>query len=154
MPIRNAARVLSRDHVRYTSVGQPGLISVNWLQRELPDPEDQRKYAQERARIVVTEAVAGAMEHAGMRRVDVAEKLGMSKSQVTQLLSGRRNMTLRTLGDLLWSCGLELEDLQLGPLGQVASTPDQTWEWFASGTTYVASETPNVTTSPELSSAA
>jgi transcriptional regulator with XRE-family HTH domain len=105
------------------------LIELNWLEKELPNPSDQRAYAQERAIVVITEAIAEAMESAGLRRVDIAERLEKTKGHISQVLSGRRNMTLRTLGDVLWACGLELEDVKLEPLGQILCSLDSATEW-------------------------
>jgi transcriptional regulator with XRE-family HTH domain len=112
-------------------VGHICLEPKNWLDRELPDPEDQRDYARERAKIVVTEAVAERMQAIGMKRVEVAAKIGKSKSHVTQLLSGRRNLTLRSLSDVLWALGMEMDDLVTSPLGGVPaplSAPGATGE--------------------------
>jgi hypothetical protein len=125
---------IARGNVYYTykiSDTAPQRLEVNWLERELPDPEDQRKYARERVVIAVTEAIADAMEKADLRRADVAAKLGKGKAQISQVLSGRRNMTLHTLGDVLWACGQELDDLVLSPLGAVDCSHEQAWEWFA-----------------------
>lgn len=104
-------------------------VNVNWLQREFPDPEDQREYARERIALVVSEAIANAMERSGARRIDLAESLGKTKGHISQVLSGRRNMTLHTLSDILWACGEELEDLYSIPLGQVACSPESANEW-------------------------
>jgi transcriptional regulator with XRE-family HTH domain len=114
------------------------MVAVNWLQRALPNPTDQREYAQQRAIIVVTEAIAEAMEDAGLKRSEVAERLGKTKGHISQVLSGKRNMTLRTLGDLLWTCNVELEELKLAKLGEITCPVEQAWEWH--DTAFVASE--------------
>lgn len=108
-------------------------VNVGWLSKELPDPADQREYARERVIVVVTEAIATAMEQANMRRADLAEVLGKTKGHVSQVLSGRRNMTLNTLGDILWACGQELEDLETIPLGYVACPSAEARKWLKQG---------------------
>ena len=50
--------------------------------------------------VSVTEQIWAAMEAAGMNKAEVARALETSKANVTQLLSGQRNMTLSTLADL------------------------------------------------------
>ena len=96
------------------------MVSVNWLARELPDPSDQRQYAEERCIVAITETIAEAMERAGLNRTEVAERLGRTKGHISQLLSGKRNMTLRTLADILWACNLEVTGLDLGALGVIS----------------------------------
>ena len=104
-------------HVGYSTLG--ATMAVRWLERELPDPNDQREYAQERCIVAITEAIGEAMERAGVNRTQLAERLGVTKGHVSNLLSGAHNMTLRSLGDLLWACDLEVVDLKLAPLGVV-----------------------------------
>src|SRR2546430_8697226 len=96
----------------------------DWLERQLPSSEDQRQYAAESCIVTVTEAIAAQMREAGLSRSEMAVKVGVTKGHISQLLSGRRNMTLRSLADLLWACGLEVRDLSLGPLG-VAIVPEE-----------------------------
>ncbi|MDE2664307.1 MAG: helix-turn-helix transcriptional regulator [Gemmatimonadota bacterium] len=72
-----------------------------------------------------TEAIAEAMEMQGRTRAEVAEALGTSRPNVTQILSGSRDMTLRTLAALAQACGMRV-DLKLEPLPQVAHAPEAT----------------------------
>jgi transcriptional regulator with XRE-family HTH domain len=55
----------------------------------------------------VTEAIWKAIEETGITKADLAEKMGTTKSHVSQVLNGSRNMTLRTLADICF--GLECE---------------------------------------------
>lgn len=70
------------------------------------DPEYARGLAQETLILDVTEDLLGEMIGLGINRVQLAEKLGKPKSQISQLFSGSRNMTLRTLSDICWALGL------------------------------------------------
>lgn len=90
----------------------------NWLSEHLHDAEEQRLYAQEIAVLVGTQAVVDAMEAAHLSRAELAKRIGKSKGFVSQVLSGSRNMTLRTLGDLLWACDREMARMATIPLGQ------------------------------------
>jgi len=48
----------------------------------------------------ITEDIMIAMEDLNISKSDLAKKIGKSKSYVSQLLSGSRNMTLASLSDL------------------------------------------------------
>ncbi len=62
-----------------------------------------RLLAQERLIVAVTEALWEELERAGVRRADLADRLGVSKAYVTQALNGGQNLTLRTLADFAWA---------------------------------------------------
>lgn len=70
-------------------------------------PERRRTFAQERLIVDVSEEIWGAMRAKGVSKADLAKKLGCSKSHVTQILNGRRNMTLRSLADICFHLGLQ-----------------------------------------------
>jgi transcriptional regulator with XRE-family HTH domain len=106
----------------------PTDLLVNWLERELPDEKDQREYAQERCIVAVTEALGAAMEQANLNRTQLAKKLGVSKSHISQVFAGR-NLTLRTIGEVLWACGLEVNDLEVAPIGVSFLPAEQACEW-------------------------
>jgi len=57
----------------------------------------------------VSDALARAMVENGLSKADLAEKLGTSRAHITQVLSGSRNMTLRTVADLAWACNQRAE---------------------------------------------
>lgn len=61
--------------------------------------------AQETLIIETTEALWGALERAGINKSELAERLGATKGYVSQVLSGSRNMTLRTLSDICFVLG-------------------------------------------------
>lgn len=59
-------------------------------------------FADNRAELIVnlTEEIELLLEEKGMSRKDLAEKIHKSKSYVSQVLSGSRNMTLSTFADI------------------------------------------------------
>jgi len=59
--------------------------------------------------VSVTEQLWEAMGNANISKADLARALNKSKSHVTQLLSGERNMTLATLADLADAIGLRVQ---------------------------------------------
>jgi transcriptional regulator with XRE-family HTH domain len=64
---------------------------------------EQRAFSKEGLIYNVTEDLLLAMERKGITRKELARKLNKSQSYVTQMLSGRRNMTLGTLSDMCFS---------------------------------------------------
>lgn len=72
-------------------------------------PESERLLSQERLLLEVSELVCSALEHRGSRASDLAEMLDISRSEVSQRLSGRRNLSLRTLADMLHVLGFGIE---------------------------------------------
>jgi predicted XRE-type DNA-binding protein len=112
-----------------SSQSPPATVRISWLARHLPDPEDQREYARERCIVAVTEALGGAMETAGLTQSALAERLGRTRGHVSKVLNGAHNMTLRTLGDMLWACDMEVRDLELAQLGVIEAKFDDAAEW-------------------------
>ena len=93
-----------------------------WTERQTRTPEARRRYEQERLILWTTEAICEAMEEQGLDRAAVAGKLGTSRANVTQLLSGSRNMTLRSLAGLAHACGMRA-DISLEKLTDSVFTP-------------------------------
>jgi antitoxin component HigA of HigAB toxin-antitoxin module len=56
-----------------------------------------------------TEDIMLAMDKMGLSKVELSRRLGKSKSYVTQLLSGSRNMTLSSLSDLCFELDIKPE---------------------------------------------
>lgn len=86
------------------------------------DREDLRLDAQEDLILDVTEAILEAMEDRGTSRADLARKLDVTRAHVTQVLSGERNMTLRTLADFAFAVDRRV-GVHLRPL-RSASLPE------------------------------
>ncbi len=87
------------------SSNRDDMPNAAWIHRQAASPEDRREYEQERLILWASEAIARAMEELDLTKADLAERLNTSRAHVTQVLSGSRNMTLRTLADLAWACG-------------------------------------------------
>jgi len=77
-------------------------MSDDLLHKELKSEEFARAFAQEKLIEDAGELVATAMEEHGVSKAQLAERLGTSRSHITQLLRGSRNMTLRTLADIMF----------------------------------------------------
>lgn len=76
------------------------------VKHELSEDE-KKKISYERLVFNVTEDILIAMEDAGITQHKLATILGKSKSFVSQILNGKRNMTLRTLSNICFALDLK-----------------------------------------------
>lgn len=86
-------------------------------------PESEAALAEERLVLSATEMVYEALEHTGHSKKFLAGKLGVSRSEVSQRLNGKRNLTLRTLAAMLHQLGMKAE-LSLKPADSLVGEPD------------------------------
>ena len=75
------------------------------LEELVATDEDRRLLEQERLVLAATELICRAMQDEHLSRAELARRIGTSRANITQLLSGSRNLTVRTLSDLAWACG-------------------------------------------------
>jgi len=61
----------------------------------------------EAAILDTTELLCELMKEAGVSRADLAARMGTTKSNITQILDGSRNMTIRTVSDVMTHLGHE-----------------------------------------------
>ena len=67
---------------------------------EQSSERNRRLLREEELILDVTEAVSAMMQEAGISKTQLAKRMGRTKGFITQLLSGGRNLTLRTLAGL------------------------------------------------------
>lgn len=91
--------------------------------------EHKKLVAQERLILEVTESIYEEMLAKGINRVQLAERMGKSKAYVSQLLSGSRNMTLRSLADISFALDVANPSLNFADIDYDESNGD----WVASG---------------------
>lgn len=84
-------------------------------------PEERRVLAQERLVVKVAERISMAIERTGTLKKDLAERLSIKPAELSQRISGSRNLTLRSLAAMAHELGLEVE-INLRP---IASPADQ-----------------------------
>jgi transcriptional regulator with XRE-family HTH domain len=72
------------------------------------DPEFRKLLAQEELILEVTEVLCGLLEQEKVSRKELADRLGKTKGFVSQLLNGGRNLTLRTVADILHVLGYKV----------------------------------------------
>jgi transcriptional regulator with XRE-family HTH domain len=75
---------------------------------DMNDPEFRKLLAQEELILEVTETICELLENEKVPRKELADRLGKSKGFVSQLLNGGRNLTLRTVADILHVLGYKV----------------------------------------------
>lgn len=75
----------------------------------MENPEYRRLYAIEGLVTDAAELVAQLMEQQGVNKAELARRLGKSRAWVTQLLSGKANMTIRTFAAAVYALGAEVK---------------------------------------------
>ena len=97
------------------------------------DPKRRRIYEREALAFEAAELISELMEQQNVSKTKLAELVGTSKSHITQLLSGSRNMTMHTLADLSFVLGHKVE-IKADPLRAVS-------RWFDVDKQYVGTQT-------------
>ncbi|MGD0013176.1 MAG: hypothetical protein ABSD56_01940 [Bryobacteraceae bacterium] len=75
----------------------------------MEDPEYRRLYAKEGLVADAAELVAGLLKKQKTNKAQLARQLGKSRAWVTQLLSGKANMTIRTFAEVVYALGAEVK---------------------------------------------
>lgn len=70
---------------------------------------EERAYAREDLVFNVTEDLLVKLEELELSKAELARRLGKSKSYVSQVLSGSRNMTLGSFSDICFALGFKPE---------------------------------------------
>ena len=78
---------------------------MSLIEEYMKDPEMARLMAQGDLIMEVTETLCKLLDKEQISRKELADRLGKSKGFVSQLLNGGRNLTLRTVGDILHVLG-------------------------------------------------
>ncbi|HXF36350.1 MAG TPA: helix-turn-helix transcriptional regulator [Actinomycetota bacterium] len=75
----------------------------------LRNPEIRRVFEEELLVGEATDTVAGLLESLGISQRELASRLGVTPARISQVLSGKENLTLRSLGALGWALGVRFE---------------------------------------------
>ena len=73
------------------------------------DPEFRKQVSAETLVAEASELIAKLMAKENVSKADLARRLNRSRAWVTQLLSGRANMTIRTLAEVSFALGAEVK---------------------------------------------
>ena len=90
--------------------------------------ENARLLRQEGLLIETAHRLCEALESLGISRSELAKRLGTSRANITQLLGGRRNLTLKSLSDIAYNLGCEVS-LDLRPVEYESSMPNVISQW-------------------------
>lgn len=93
------------------------------FQEFVSDPERRRLFEREALALDASELISRLMQERKVNKTDLACLAATSKSHITNLLSGSRNMTLHTLADLAFVLGHKLE-IRATPLDEESAWPD------------------------------
>ena len=83
--------------------------NISLYEKFKKDPDNLRLLKQEELILDITEYICEIMEKENVCRTELAKKMGKSKGFITQILNGGRNLTLRTLSDIMLALGYTIE---------------------------------------------
>jgi transcriptional regulator with XRE-family HTH domain len=89
----------------------------------MEDPEFRRLLSIEALVAEASEAIAKLMAEQNVSKADLARRLNKSRAWVTQLLSGKANMTVRTLAEVVYALDAELKLHAQPPSWKMAGKP-------------------------------
>lgn len=99
-----------------------------------PISKSKRAYARTEARLAIIGAVTKLYEElvasGKINQSRIAERLGVSRSRISRLLSGPGNWTIDTVGDLLAAMDSKITDVHVRPLAEIA-VPNTLHDWLA-----------------------
>ena len=71
-------------------------------------PEERKLFQRERTIMEITEMLCRVMKEQNVSRAELADRLGMSKGSISQMLSGGRNLTVKSISDILFALNRSL----------------------------------------------
>jgi antitoxin component HigA of HigAB toxin-antitoxin module len=81
---------------------------IRQIESELNEDRELKKLTRQEELILdTTELILARMEQRDINKSQLAKMLDMSKSHITHLLRGSRNMTLRTVSDIFFELGYQ-----------------------------------------------
>ena len=80
-----------------------------WVSRKLADPAFRVGVQQELASEQFCDALEAVLEQNELTRAELARRLGRSRAYITKALRRGRNLTIKTMVELLAACGYEIE---------------------------------------------
>lgn len=99
------------------------------MARQLGKNEFQRALEQESLILAATESLCELMDQRAVTKAELARRIGKSRGFVTQILSGNRNMTLRTLADLAFALGSKV-DVTMEAIESTGAQPEVVFDPF------------------------
>lgn len=76
------------------------MIDGTWLERSVVEYEEDPDYIAELLVLGLNEQVISRMQALGLRRSELAERMGVTKAYISRVLRGNPNLTLRSIAAL------------------------------------------------------
>ena len=83
-------------------------MAKTFIQKLMSDEKGRKLYFREDLIFEITEAICKVMDEKHISKAELSRLAGVSKSNITQLLSGDQNMRLSTVADLLYALDSKL----------------------------------------------
>ncbi|MBN1804600.1 MAG: helix-turn-helix domain-containing protein [Sedimentisphaerales bacterium] len=83
-------------------------MNKTFIEKLMSEDEGRKLYSREDLIFEITETICKVMEEKGISKAKLSRMAGVSKSNITQLLSGDHNMCLTTVSDLLYALDSKL----------------------------------------------
>ena len=83
-------------------------MAETFIEKLMSDEEGRKLYFREDLIFEITEAICKVMHEKRINKAELSHLAGVSKSNITQLLSGDQNMRLSTVADLLYALDSKL----------------------------------------------
>lgn len=83
-------------------------MADTFIEKLMSDEEGRKLYYREDLIFEMTEAICKVMQEKRVNKAELSRLAGVSKSNITQLLSGDQNMRLSTVADLLYALNSRL----------------------------------------------
>jgi len=83
-------------------------MAKTFIEKLMSDDEGRKLYFREDLIFEITETICKVMDEKGINKTKLSRLAGVSKSNITQLLSGDQNMRLTTVADLLYALDSKL----------------------------------------------
>lgn len=83
-------------------------MAKTFIDKLMADDEGKKLYFREDLIFEITETICKVMQEKDINKAQLSRLAGVSKSNITQLLSGDHNMQLTTIADLLYALDSKL----------------------------------------------
>lgn len=99
----------------------------SYVDKLLKDLDQRRLLAQDRFIVEIVARLCEYMERNNISRAELARKVGKDRSFVSQVLSGERNFQVRTLADMIYALGADLQ-FSLAESRRAHPLEEEVWE--------------------------
>ena len=84
-------------------------MKTTWIEEQLQGYKEDAEYKTEVLLLDINEQLIAMMERLGVKRSELAKRLGVSRAHITQVLEGQPNITVKTLCKIATAVGLDIK---------------------------------------------